>query len=385
MPDTLTLSIAQTTAEKEAVYRFRYDVYVREMGKVRMAQVDHGRGWLREDSDELATIFVARAGDDVIGTLRSLSGARHIPDAFRALPHFSQFAALPPEALSFSGRLMVAPGQRGSTALTALVGAAYEYGLNEGVYFDFCVCSPGLVDLYEHLGFRRFTGNLVDPVVGYQVPLVLAARDGRILRAVQSPLSRLWRRHPASEAPPPAAIAAVQDWLHQGSSMTSTFIREWVADEGAFWGFLTEKMRTAVSGTASILEDLDEEEQKKLLRGGTILDFVAGDQVITAGTVGTEVFVVLQGLLEVHLPQQPQPVAVLDCGQIFGEIAFIADTTRTADVVALTEGRLLVLGKATLNRLMKTAPELAAKLMFNLSRVLCERLVTSNRRSLEKQ
>jgi CRP-like cAMP-binding protein len=76
-------------------------------------------------------------------------------------------------------------------------------------------------------------------------------------------------------------------------------------------------------------------------------------------------------------------VAVLDTGQVFGEIAFITDITRTADVVALTEARVLVLSKATLKRMMATAPALAAKVMFNLSRVLCERLVTSNRRLAE--
>jgi CRP-like cAMP-binding protein len=239
-----------------------------------------------------------------------------------------------------------------------------------------------LVDLYEHLGYRRFSGNLVDPVVGYQVVQVLALRDRDHLQAIQSPLLRVLRyAAPATETLAQDGRALAQ-WLAKEVPVRSV-VRDWVEQEDAFWRFLAEKVRSAVSGTASILEDLDEDEQRRLLRGGTVIDCAVGDRIITTGTVGSEVFVVLGGLVEVRLPGQSSPVAVLDTGQVFGEIAFITDITRTADVVALTEARVLVLSKATLKRMMATAPALAAKVMFNLSRVLCERLVTSNRRLAE--
>lgn len=376
---SLSIRIASTAAEREAIYRFRYDIYVREMGKVRLEQADHGRGWLKDDADDQATLYGAYAEDgSVIGTLQVIGGETGIPDAFRQLPHFEQFLTLPPSALSFTGRLMVAPGRRGGQAMTALVGRAYQDGLATGRHFNFCVCSPGLVDLYEHLGYRRFTGNLVDPVVGYQVPLVLAARDREHLSTIQSPLWRILRHLPGESGPNDDARRLL-DWLHASVPVTSV-VRDWIEQEDAFWVFLADKVRHAASGTASILADLGEDEQKRLLKGGTLLDCARGDLIIKAGAVGTEVFVVLSGLVEVRLAGQSTPLAVLDSGQVFGEIAFITDITRTADVVALTDARLLVVSQTALKRLMATAPALAAKLMFNLSRVLCERLISSNRR-----
>jgi CRP-like cAMP-binding protein len=380
---TITIALAETEAQRAAVFRFRYDIYVREMGKLRMDDADHTRGLLHDALDDYAKLYAAYDENGaVIGTLRVISGADHIPQPFAQVPHFERFSTLDPAALSFTSRLMVAPGLRGGQAMTALVFRAYADGLQSAAQFDFCICSPGLVDLYEHLGYRRFSGNLVDPVVGYQVVQVLALRDRDHLRAIQSPLLRVLRyAAPATETLAQDGRVLAQ-WLAKEVPVRSV-VRDWVEQEDTFWRFLAEKVRSAVSGTASILEDLDEDEQRRLLRGGTVIDCAVGDRIITTGTVGSEVFVVLGGLVEVRLPGQSSPVAVLDTGQVFGEIAFITDITRTADVVALTEARVLVLSKATLKRMMATAPALAAKVMFNLSRVLCERLVTSNRRLAE--
>jgi len=65
-----------------------------------------------------------------------------------------------------------------------------------------------------------------------------------------------------------------------------------------------------------------------------------------------------------------------------GEIAFIASVKRSADVVALADSEILVVSQAFLKKLMKSSPELASKVLFNLSRVLCERLVFSTRSML---
>lgn len=373
-PSTI-VTLAGDAAEREAVYRFRYDVYVREMGKVRMAGADHAAGRLTDADDEHARLYVAAAPDGtMLGTLRVATGDHGIPAAFRDLGGFERFGEFRPEAMSFTSRLMVAPGARGSAALNALLGRAYRDMLDSPVQVDFCACVPGLVDLYEHLGYRRFTGNVVDPVVGYQVPLALVLRDAEHLAAIRSPLWRLLRGHPSA-----GEGGAVAAWLRETFPVTSV-VRDWVENETTFWLFLAEKVRAAASGTASILAEMDDSEQRRMFRSGTVIDCRKGDVIIPAGTVGKEVYVVLDGVVEVRLPGMAAPVAVLDTGQVFGEIAFITDATRSADVVALTDSRLLVLTQAYLRKLMKASPELAAKLLLNLSRVLAERVVTGNRR-----
>lgn len=377
--DRIIVDTVTDEAERAEVYRFRYDVYVREMGKVDLDEADHARRWIRDPLDDHATLYVARpqAADGsrgpIIGTLRTVHGAAAVPPAYRALDGFARFAAFGPEAVSFTGRLMVAPGERGGKAMPALVNRAYAAGLDSPVQFDFCTCTPGLVDLYEHLGYRRFTGNVADPVLGYMVPLVLVLRDGDHLRTIRSPLWRTLRGHASAADGGPIAA-----WLRE-TVPTVSVVREWVQQEDLFWRFLADKVRAAAAETPTILADLSEAEQKQVFRGGTMLEVKGGDRIITAGTVGTEMFVVLSGLVEVRLPGRAETLAVLDVGQAFGEIAFIADSQRTADVVAATDARILVLSQSYLRKLMKAAPELAAKLLLNLSRMLCERLVTSNR------
>ncbi|MFA7428915.1 MAG: cyclic nucleotide-binding domain-containing protein [Rhodospirillaceae bacterium] len=369
------VTLAQDAAARDAVYQFRYDVYVREMGKLGTSGADHATGRLIDPEDAHADLYVATGADGgLIGTLRVATGDHGVPAAFRGLPGFDRFAEFPPEAMSFTSRLMVAPGARGGAAMNALVGAAYRAMLDSPVQVDFCACVPGLVDLYEHLGYRRFTENVVDPVVGYQVPLALVLRDAEHLEAIRSPLWRLLRGHPTS-----GEGGAVAAWLRETFPMTSV-VRDWVENEGTFWHFLAEKVRDTASGRASILADLDEGEQRRMFRSGTVLDCRKGDVIIPAGTVGKEIYVVLDGVVEVRLPDPDMTLAVLDTGQVFGEIAFITDATRSADVVAMTDARLLVLTQAYLRKLMKASPDLAAKLLLNLSRVLAERVVTGNRR-----
>lgn len=380
MTDALPLTIteASTPADRDEILRFRYDIYVREMGKISMVEADHANGVLRDFEDADGRLYAARSGGGIVGTLRVFPGRYGVPQRFAHIADFQRFRAFPAEALTFSGRLMVAPGSRGTPALNALVARAYADGLNSPAQFDFCTCAPGLVDLYEHLGYRRFTSNVVDPVIGYQVPLVLVLRDTEHLTAIRSPLLRILRHHPEAGDGGPVA-----DWLRQTFPVRSV-VRDWVEDEDLYWRFLADKVWSSAAGQASILSDFTEDEQKKLFRSGTVLDCRKGDRIITTGTVGKEVFVVLSGLVEVRLPGREAPLAVLDTGQVFGEIAFLADTTRSADVVAVSEARILALSQNFLRRLMQTSPAMASKLLFNLSRTLCERLVTSNRNTTEE-
>jgi hypothetical protein len=53
------IHLAETEAEKQAVYRFRYDVYVEEMGRYGGA-ADHVNRLLVEPEDATARIFYAR-------------------------------------------------------------------------------------------------------------------------------------------------------------------------------------------------------------------------------------------------------------------------------------------------------------------------------------
>ena len=65
--------VAQTEGEREAIYRFRYDVYVEEMGRYRSI-ADHDRRMLVEPEDATANHVYALADGEVVGAARGSWG-----------------------------------------------------------------------------------------------------------------------------------------------------------------------------------------------------------------------------------------------------------------------------------------------------------------------
>src|SRR5581483_12277560 len=64
-----SFGLATTPEEEEAVYRFRYSVYVEEMGRYQ-GTADHAGRRLVEPEDDHSLIFFATDGDEVVATAR---------------------------------------------------------------------------------------------------------------------------------------------------------------------------------------------------------------------------------------------------------------------------------------------------------------------------
>jgi CRP-like cAMP-binding protein len=84
-------------------------------------------------------------------------------------------------------------------------------------------------------------------------------------------------------------------------------------------------------------------------------------------------FVVLAGALEVR--DGDTLVRVLSPGDVFGEIAFLLEQPRSADVYAATDARVLSLSEGTVRELIESDPDVAAHLLLNVSKMLCLRVL----------
>jgi CRP-like cAMP-binding protein len=100
---------------------------------------------------------------------------------------------------------------------------------------------------------------------------------------------------------------------------------------------------------------------------------MAGDRVLKKGGVARNMFVVLEGNLEVR--DEDTLIRVLSPGDIFGEMAFLLEQPRAADVDAATACRILSLSVGTLRKAIASDPEVAAKLLLNVSKILCKRVL----------
>jgi CRP-like cAMP-binding protein len=69
-------------------------------------------------------------------------------------------------------------------------------------------------------------------------------------------------------------------------------------------------------------------------------------------------------------------IAILGEGEMFGEMAYLLGIERSTDVYAMSDVvRIVSLREQDINKLIHSESALASKLLYNISRLLCLRLV----------
>ncbi|MEL7061066.1 MAG: cyclic nucleotide-binding domain-containing protein [Acidobacteriota bacterium] len=102
------------------------------------------------------------------------------------------------------------------------------------------------------------------------------------------------------------------------------------------------------------------------------LAVAAEDYVFREGDLGTEMFIVQDGKVEIlkHFKNEDQRLTVLSQGDFFGEMSILEDRPRTASARALTDTQLLSINYATFDQMLRKNPEIAVRMMRKLSRRL---------------
>jgi len=98
-----------------------------------------------------------------------------------------------------------------------------------------------------------------------------------------------------------------------------------------------------------------------------------GETLFRRGDPGAGLLAVLQGKVRVVLPSDEGKDIVLNtirAGEVVGEIALLDGRPRSADAVALTDGRIMTLDRREVLPLLEAHPKLALALI----EVLCDRL-----------
>src|SRR5262249_14862632 len=134
------VGLAETAEEKEAVYRFRYLVYVEEMGRYQ-GSADHSGRRLVEAEDADSWSFYARDGDEVVGTARLSWGGKGFSD--RQIEEYSLgpfLDELPHEQLAVGERVMVTPRLRGTGLVDELLARRNQTALEHDVRIQFSAC-----------------------------------------------------------------------------------------------------------------------------------------------------------------------------------------------------------------------------------------------------
>ncbi len=365
----MEIHIASTPEEMEQVYRLRYDCYVEELGW-RYKDADRKTRELRDDLDAKGTIFYAEDGRRVVATFCvHFAGGFELPAKWRDDYALDRFSEYPASSLSFGSRLMVVPELRNSTVVPRILLRAYEECWNRGTRFSFCWCRPRLIDLYERLGFIRYKDNIFDANQGYVTPMVLMNEDADHLKRVRSPTLKICLTNR-----PCTQTAEWFDSTFPGLRMAATR-KLYSPDE--FWQEWSEAMDAK---NVALLQGLNEEQVRALLNAGTVLKCRAGDTLLREDEPGHEMFLILEGMARMSRSRSGGRECLIGMagkGEVFGEMALASRHGRSATVKAETDMQVLVISQDFLHRAMKSLPEVAMRLLYNLNGVLCDKLLNT--------
>src|SRR3990167_2363366 len=104
---------ADTPDLKQRVYRFRYDIYVRTMGR-RQIYADHDAGTIVEPMDKAGRNYLAFLDGKPIGTLRGNTFDDPATDYYRKIYRLQDFTTLAAQTTQLTTKLMMLPQYRGT-------------------------------------------------------------------------------------------------------------------------------------------------------------------------------------------------------------------------------------------------------------------------------
>jgi len=362
---------AETQEERDAIYRFRYRVYVEELKKG-FLDVDHERRMIRDDDDETpgAVLFYTGSKGAVTGTVRAVIWQPNLaPPQVHERFSFGMFPAIDSLITAETSRLLIDRSVRGTLILPALARAMYEHMIEADTSLVFAYCAPGLVRAYRKLGYRPYSGELVCNQDGVRVPLVGVLSDLEYLQRVGSPVAPLVKQHFGPGKRDFLDLRPYREVLDPGPL-------PFEVEPEVVWNQLQEQLLNEEDDefrVKTLLDTLPEPSIRKLASKGFIMDIPADRTVVRQDLIEKEMFFILEGAFVVEAGGQV--LAHLNRGDVFGEIALLVDEgRRTATIRSITPGRVLVLRRRFLEELMKDDPTLSSRILFNLSRILAERM-----------
>jgi hypothetical protein len=371
------ISVAESAEEREAIFRLRYQIYVKELG-IYGHKADHERQILRDEFDEGARLLYASVDGRAVGSLRIHIGTDGaLPEPYRRTYDTARFEDLIPETrMGVMTRFMLAPEQRGSTLTFRLILRCFQEQIDAGVLVSFCDCEPHLVSLYNSLGLRAYAPGYNSQDQDLLIPLAMLFADRQHLESIKSPvLSSL--RLPAME---PEPLRALRQRVQERAAARPAEVNS----HAALWAMLHGALTGSDPKGFPLLGGLSAEETRLVLKYGQVIDCKQGDTIVHRGQISRTIFVVLNG--QVVVRDGPRELTRMGPGDAFGEIAFLLGGRRIADVVAASEQvRVLGLSERTMRSLLENeeSSRVAARLLLNLSRDLALKLALQTSRREE--
>ncbi len=362
---TILLKVAQTNAEKEAVYNFRYNVYVEEMDKHRI-DADLNHKMISDLFDDWAINIYAEKSGKIVGVNRlNIAPANKFPkDIIHTLDlkRFIQLGGLEEnENITLMTKLMVDKAFRNSPLLYLLMKKSYELFAEYDIQFGFGGCNLHLLRLYEQMGLHRYAENFIDGGYGLLFPIVMLADDVDHFRRVRSPLYRLARKRTNKN------LDKVT-WFHETFQNNSNIMNSQIISADALWDFLCRTLKASPTNILPILDGLSVEEAKIFVHScGIIIQCQPNNLLTLQGEVSYSHTILLSGKLQSKTIIKPQKHYLP--GDYFGANGLTEQNKHIEDIVAIAPSQILVLTGLGFQRFSNSNFEIAHKIVKNCRQI----------------
>ena len=366
----ITFHIAETEAEREQIYRLRYEIYVEEM-HIFGSVADHEHRTLTGHNDEQARLLYAKCGDELIGSMRlNLGKDGDFSEELEATYNLFRFRPLlKDEQLMVLTRFMVKKEFRGGAIAYRMIEQVAKICLEEQIEVAVCDCQPHLIRYYQRMGFQSYECDVYnDGEFGIMIPLAFAVRDLEYLAKIRSPL-RVPLEQPVTDLDKVKRIAslfgapAVRGVAEMDDAETS-----WIVDQ------LSSENESNLSRTR-LFEGMSSSEIMPIISKGYLLSLGKEDLMIRSGQQTATVFMVLSGELDVY--QDGKLVHRTRAGEVIGELGFILNARRSADVYVSSEhATVLSMDESKLSKRLNSRTPGAAQMLHNLCQILAHKVAS---------
>lgn len=359
-----SVSIAESDSDKDAIRRFRYDVLVDQFSET-LQHADSDTSGLGDPLDHEAIHLTLSDTHGIAATIRILRPGPELQEELRTHYQLERFSSFGWDSLSLTDRLTVSPHRHRGEVTRIIFGAAYKVIRQLGARFEFCACGPGMVAVFERLGYRRYTDNFEDEDSGYQVPLVLLTEDVEHMTRVGTPFLRISQEFANSND--------TAKWFHSEFALETGPGREALMEEERLWQYLTSRLQQTPLEGIPLISGLTYAEASRLLGQSPVIQCADGDRVVRSGDWGREMFIVLSGAVEVR-GAGGNVIATVGSGEMFGESTLFDAVRHAANIVAVGPTELITLSSEFLDDLRADDPRIAAAVFYNVARTLSARL-----------
>jgi len=368
---------AVTDEDNEASFKLRYQIYVKSMGRLK-DKGDHEKEELRDEYDESARAVIAIQQGEPIGTLRLFWGGDEpfrasLIEAYSIGPFLD---TLRQDQICIVERLMVTEEHRGSNVTLRMYKEVMNFVLQNRAEIVLLDCEPHHLNSYLKLGFRPFTTPYTYPGIGLVIPMALIVGDYEHLKQVGSPFAMLTKPEDLAYCEKTEELKRIINNKSNVHSLTLSNTEQFLAEiqslsPGKQWTF---------NSTPTLFDALEQSEIERLVEKSHIIACKKGNHIIEKDNSAKTMFILLSG--HVAVEKNGQMIAMVSPGEVIGEIAFFLGVPRTASIIAVTDDvKVLSLDERALSRLLRLEGLLANKVLMNLCRGLCSRILAGSETS----